>query len=255
MQASASARWLLLAVSLPFVAACDSGSSSGSFTPAPVAAQPPAPEPNPPPPTPNPPPNPPPDPDPPPPPPPSPPPPSPSTDPPLASVAIDVSDNHQVGAVYWPDGDTSTGGAGQEVQGLRCGVMDETYHVHTHVSFFLNGQQLALPRSIGSVQTTPTSHCYYNVHTHDLSGKVHVEAPAPGLFTLGQLFAIWGQPLEAMNVAGNPGLPVVIYIVDGNAASRYEGDFAAIELKSKRGVVIQMGTTIAEIPRYTWFGP
>ena len=29
---------------------------------------------------------------------------------------------------------------------------------------------------------------------------------------------------------------------------------AAIELKSRRGIVIQMGTKIAEIPRYTWFG-
>jgi hypothetical protein len=173
----------------------------------------------------------------------------------LASTVIDVADNHQVGITYWPDGDTSTGGDGRKTQGLFCNAMVETYHVHTHVALFLNGQQLALPSSIGSVQVTPTDHCFYAVHTHDRSGKVHVEAPAPGLFTLGQLFGIWGQPLETMNVGGNPGLPVVIYIVDGKTVSRYQGDFAAIELASKRGIVIQIGTKIAEIPRYTWFGP
>ena len=256
MEATAAARWLLLAGWLFTVAACDSGSSSPAPTPAPVATPPPTPEPPPAPP--EPPPNPPPPQDPPPVPPPTPPPPPPpppgDTLPPLAKVAIDVADNHQVGSVYWPDGDTSTGGAGQPIQGLFCNAMVETYHVHAHVSFFLNGQQLALPRSIGSVQVNPTDHCYYPIHTHDLSGKVHVEAPAPGLFTLGQLFAIWGQPLETMNVGGNPGLPVVIYIVDGTTASRYQGDFAAVELKSRRGIVIQMGTTIPEIPRYTWFG-
>ncbi|HEY3519231.1 MAG TPA: hypothetical protein VGL98_19420 [Gammaproteobacteria bacterium] len=50
-------------------------------------------------------------------------------------------------------------------------------------------------------------------------------------------------------------MPVVIYLADGATASRYQGDFAAIELKSRRGIVIQIGTTIAAIPRYTWFGP
>ena len=175
--------------------------------------------------------------------------------PPLATVVVDVADNHQVGTTSWADGDTSTGGAGQPIQGIFCNAMVETYHVHTHVSLFLNGQQLALPSSIGSANPTPTDHCYYAIHTHDRSGKVHVEAPAPGLFTLGQLFAIWGQPLGPTNVGGNPGVPVVIYLVDGSTASRYDGDFAAIELKSRRGIVIQMGTTIAEIPRYTWFGP
>jgi len=135
--------------------------------------------------------------------------------------------------------------------------MVETYHVHAHVSFFLNGTQLAMPDGIGNVSPRPGTDCYYPLHTHDHTGRVHVEAEVEGLFTLGQFFAIWGQPLEPMNVAGHPGIPVVIYIVapDGKSASRYEGDFHAIELASRSGIVIQIGTTIAEIPRYTWYGP
>lgn len=83
---------------------------------------------------------------------------------------------------------------------------------------------------------------------------VHVEGPAPGTFTLGQFFAIWGEPLSYSDVAGNPGIPVVVYVTDNNVATQYTGDLAAIELISHREITIQLGTPIAEIPRYTWVG-
>ena len=238
MQAVAIACRVLLVLGIGFATACDSSSSSPAPAQPPVASPPPPP----------------------PPPPDPPPPPSPPDDtiPPLARNVIDVADNHQVGSVYWPDGNTSTGGYGNRVMGLSCGDMVETYHVHTHLSFFLNGDQLALPRRVGDVEPRPGSSCYYPLHTHDMSGKIHVEAAAPAVFTLGQFFAIWGQPLEPTNMAGHTGPPVVIYIVDvtaaGTTVSRYEGDFHAIELASRRGIVVQIGTTIAEIPRYTWYG-
>ena len=167
----------------------------------------------------------------------------------------------QVGSVHWADGNTSTGGYGNRVMGLSCGYMVETYHVHTHLTFFLDGDQLALPRKIGYVEPRPGSDCYYPLHTHDMTGKIHVEATAPAVFTLGQFFAIWGQPLEPTNMAGYTDLPVVIYIVDvmedgrTRTASRYEGDFHAIELKSRRGIVVQIGSKIAEIPTYNWYTP
>jgi hypothetical protein len=268
MQAAAIACRVLLVLGIGLATACDSGSSSPAPAQPPVASPPPQapqpPPPDPPPPPPQQPPNPPPsDPPPPPPPDPPPPPPPPPDDaiPPLARNVINVADNHQVGTVYWPDGNTSTGGYGNRVMGLSCGDMVETYHVHTHLSFFLNGDQLALPRRVGDVEPRPGSSCYYPLHTHDMSGKIHVEAAAPAAFTLGQFFAIWGQPLEPTNLAGHTGLPVVIYIVDvmddgrTRTASRYEGDFHAIELKSRRGIVVQIGTKIAEIPTYTWYAP
>ena len=135
--------------------------------------------------------------------------------------------------------------------------MDLTFHAHFHVAFFLNADQLAVPQSIGSVEPRPGSHCYYAIHTHERSGKIHLEAPAQGVFTLGQMFRIWGQPLERTNVAGFAGLPVVVYIVEANAttATKYEGDLKTIELTSHRGIVFQIGTEIPEIPRYRWYGP
>jgi hypothetical protein len=124
--------------------------------------------------------------------------------------------------------------------------------VHSHLSIYLNGEALAIPALIGIVDTSPTAHCDYLVHTHDRTGIIHVEAPAPALFTLGQFFSIWGQPLSLTDVAGNPGLPVTVYITDNNVTSQYTGDPVAIELTAHREITIQIGTPITEIPSYTW---
>jgi hypothetical protein len=173
--------------------------------------------------------------------------------PPQAATAINLNDNHTVGVAHWGEGNTGDGGQGQTVAGLDCEPsMDETYHVHTHVSIYMNGEALAVPAEIGIVETSATAHCYYNIHTHDLSGKIHVEAPAPGVFTLGQLFAIWGQPLETTNVGGITGMPIVVYVTDNGIVTKETGDWHNIELKSHREVTIQIGTAITEIPNFTW---
>ena len=109
-----------------------------------------------------------------------------------------------------------------------------------------------MPSQIGIVQLSATSHCNYTTHTHNRTGIIHVEAPAAGTFTLGQFFAIWGQPLGFDNVAGYPGLPVVVYITDNGVVTPYTGDLSSIELLSHREITIQIGTAISEIPNYTW---
>jgi hypothetical protein len=157
---------------------------------------------------------------------------------------------------HWSAGDTSDGGQGQDVMGLSCANMVENYHVHMHLSIILNGDALAVPSHIGIVEKSATSECFYNLHTHEESGKIHIEAPAPGVFTLGQLFAVWGQPLSRDNIAGMPGLPVRVYVVENGAtaATEYTGDLAALELQSHRDVTLQVGTPITSIPTFTWIG-
>ena len=172
--------------------------------------------------------------------------------PPLGA-AVDLNDNHMVGVAHWGEGDSGDGGQGQPVSGIECAPsMDETYHVHTHLSVFLNGEALAIPTHLGIVQTGASTTCYYNIHTHDQSGKIHVEAPAAALFTLGQLFAIWGQPLDTTNVGGITGMPIVVYVTDAGVVKKETGDWHSIELKSHREVTIQIGTAITAIPNFTW---
>lgn len=106
------------------------------------------------------------------------------------------------------DGDASGGGNGQTVDGMPClASLNETYHIHVFIGLIVNGRQVALPDGAGmdnpgadSGGVTNAASCFYYLHTHDAAGIVHVESPSTAsrttaLHTLGQFFAIWGQPL------------------------------------------------------------
>src|SRR6185436_14924455 len=189
-------------------------------------------------------------------PPPAPPPPPPPATPPLSPVPIDISDNPPVGTPHWPNGDTADGAHGEPMDSSECYPGNDppsTYHVHTHLSIFLDNVQLQLPSVIGMITKPDGTKCVYSLHMHDHSGKIHVEGPAPALFTLGQFFAIWGQPLEPGNIAGLTGKPVVIYVTDDNGVVTIaSGDWHDIEQISHREITIQVGTPIDQIPNYTW---
>jgi hypothetical protein len=89
------------------------------------------------------------------------------------------------------------------------------------------------------------------MHTHDGSGVMHIETNVPKVFTLGQFFALWGQPLSATAVAGLPGAPA-FYIIDKEKVKRYTGDPAAITLNAHREIVIVTGTPPVQVPRWDW---
>lgn len=181
-------------------------------------------------------------------------PPSAPSSPPRAA-AIALPESGSIGTAQWPEGNSASGGQGAPVAGLECGLMATDYHVHTHLSIFLNGTMLQVPAHAGIVPATATrGECTYPLHTHDATGKIHVESPVPMRFTLGQFFAIWGQPLSNTNVGGLTGLPVVVYIADGTSVTRYTGDPGEIELTSHREITIQVGSPISSIPNYTWAG-
>lgn len=112
------------------------------------------------------------------------------------------------------DGDTSSGGQGQTVDGMPCAsTMPNAYHVHSFVGIIINGRQLALPDGIGMKNPgadgtyagipnwTEYASCYYYIHTHDASGVFHVESPqsaslSSSIYTLGNAFDMWGMALS-----------------------------------------------------------
>ncbi len=152
---------------------------------------------------------------------------------------------------YWPDGDTATGGAGADVDGLTCSPnMSVIFHVHAHLAIVYNGQWLMLPQHIG----LPSS-CDYEMHTHDHTGIIHIEAPNLKTYTLGQFFDIWGEPLTNANVAGLTG-NIVAYINDNGEARRYMGDLRSIQLISHRDITLQIGTpAVTSLATYSWYEP
>ena len=82
---------------------------------------------------------------------------------------------------------------------------------------------------------------------------VHIEAAAPRKFTLGQLFALWNQPLGVDGVAGL-GAPLRFYVIGNDKLTRYTGDPAALELVAHGEIVIVSGNPPAVLPKYRWPG-
>jgi hypothetical protein len=114
-------------------------------------------------------------------------------------------------------------------------------HVHSHLSIFVNGEQIRIPKLVGAAASAGGG-CLYWIHTHDETGVIHVEspqlqAPGGGPFTLGMFFDIWGRPLTRTNVADLKG-PVTAYV----NGTRYDGDLRSIPLVSHQQIVIDIGT-------------
>ncbi|MFC4931936.1 hypothetical protein [Massilia sp. GCM10023247] len=130
------------------------------------------------------------------------------------------------------------------VGGVGC-LINENYHIHTLVSIYRDGVRQGLPDNVGR------SGCAYELHTHDVTGVVHIETDVRKTFTLGQFFALWSQPLGAGGTAGLAG-PVRFYLIDNEKLTPFMGDPAQIELTAHREIVIISGSAPAVLPKYRW---
>jgi hypothetical protein len=120
----------------------------------------------------------------------------------------------------------STTASGGTIDGISCHSEAKEvvkFHIHAHVVIYVNGQQRRLPAGIGITKPMLVQRssagtfldvglydCLYWIHTHVNDGIVHIEAPAHGVFTLGQFFDIWRQPLGPQR-AGPASGPVVVF--------------------------------------------
>jgi hypothetical protein len=133
------------------------------------------------------------------------------------------------------------------VDGVGCAAT-ETYHVHALLTVYRNGVRLGLPDSIGR-----GSGCNYEMHTHDASGVIHIEADTPKTFTLGQFLSLWGQDAGTASALGLPG-PIRYYVVQDERITPVATDPATIVLDGYKEIVIISGTPPATLPRYDWRG-
>lgn len=145
---------------------------------------------------------------------------------------------------YWP----VWYGTGKPVDGVNC-LVNGNYHKHALLSIYSNGKRLGLPDGIGRVHAG----CYhaYEMHVHDVTGIIHIEADVPKQFKLGQWFALWQQTLSRDSVAGLAG-PVRFYIIENGTIARYDGDPTLIDLLPHREVLIVTGTPLTVVPKYQW---
>jgi hypothetical protein len=151
-----------------------------------------------------------------------------------------------------------TAATGLPVDGVQCNAVEQVaYHIHTHLTVYVDGKLRPIPAGIGLVepiaQQTPdgpfdgASRCYYWLHVHAQDGVIHIESPTTTTYTLGQFFAIWNQPLSASQVGPSEGKLTVF--VDG---TRYSGNPAGIPLRSHEDIQIDVGAPTVVAQRVDW---
>jgi hypothetical protein len=134
-----------------------------------------------------------------------------------------------------PAGTVSLG----EVAGLRAlNTEGEVLHFHPHLDVLVDGKPVAVPAEIG---IDAAGGKISELHTHDASGVLHVEAPDNAhRYVLGQLFAEWNVRLDATHLGGltaGGGNTLTAY-VGGKQAT---GDPKQIELLPHREIALVFG--------------
>lgn len=159
-----------------------------------------------------------------------------------------------VGQAVYPIGNSPQGGAGQSISGVSC-IVSAGSHVHAQLSLFVRGEQISIPAGVGIVNPIVVNgyvnfdrnKCFYEIHTHDATGIIHIHPNAGhnGPLTLGQLFDVWGRTLSRDDVAGNAGS--VIAFVDQQL---YNGELGSIVLSDHTQVTLEVGNPVVKPPTY-----
>ena len=146
------------------------------------------------------------------------------------------------------------------VDGISCGPTEQlAYHIHAHLAVYVNGGARALPAGIGipGSITVLTSEgpvaaggqCIYWLHTHAPDGVIHVESPTQRVYTLGNFFDEWHQPLSARQVGGASG-PVTA-IVDGKP---WKASPRMIRLVPHAVIQLDVGAPVVAFQPMSWAG-
>jgi len=142
---------------------------------------------------------------------------------------------------------TTSSATGGKVDGISCQTTEQViFHIHAHLTIFVNGSPRQVPAAIGipgpQPQTTPTGtfigggRCFYWLHTHAADGIIHIESPVQRTYTLGQFFDEWGQPLGPDQVGPVTGHVVAIY--NGQV---YLGNPRGIPLNAHAQIQLEVG--------------
>jgi hypothetical protein len=133
------------------------------------------------------------------------------------------------------------------VPNVPCGSAEVlTRHEHAHLTILIRGQIKTVPAFIG---IAARQICW--LHTHDTGGIVHIEAGDARTFTLGDLFAIWRQPLSQTVIDDDRA-------GDGESIQAtvnqqpYTGAPETIVLSNREDILLQIGPPFLTLQPYVW---
>jgi hypothetical protein len=111
-------------------------------------------------------------------------------------------------------------------------------HIHAHLYVVVNGKIYPVPALIGiNVQQRFIA----ELHTHDVTGIIHVESPTVRTFTLGEFFDVWGLRFTSRCLGGycaNGKKQVIVW----THGKRVSTDPRKIVLEPHLSIVVAYGT-------------
>lgn len=137
------------------------------------------------------------------------------------------------------------------VNGISCDSSEQlAYHIHAHLSIYINGQQVQVPQSIG---IPSDSSCFYWLHTHDTSGIIHIESPKTKTYALGDFFQVWHGRFPELQY------PAQLSQTDGWTVyvngKQYNGDINSVPLNAHALITLAYNSPgIKPDTTYNWQG-
>ena len=153
---------------------------------------------------------------------------------------------------------TGNAAKGAKVDGIRCQRSEQLiFHIHAHLTIFINGQARQVPAGVGIPGSSPKTSsqgvvasggtCLYWLHTHAPDGIIHIESPIHRIYTLGDFFDEWGQPLGPSVLGPDHGHVVAIY-----NGKLYEGNPRDIPLNAHAQIQLEVGKPLIAPETITW---
>ena len=161
-------------------------------------------------------------------------------------------------AAYVPPARGAAASGGARIGGLVCrGAGGGEHRVGAHVELFAHRRVVVVPAGIGMAPPlrahgayVRSARCSYAVRTREPTGLLELDlSTAPRPITVGDLFAIWGQPLSGTRLAGfraPPGTGVAAYL-DGRP---WRGDPRAMPLRRHAVIVLEIA---GHVPPHTGY--
>ena len=147
----------------------------------------------------------------------------------------------------------------QRIDGITCQAGESVlFHIHAHLTIFVDGTPRQVPAGIGiapplEVQETPLgafvarASCFMWLHTHSADGIIHTESPVTRIYTLGNFYDIWGQPLSRRQVG--PARGKVTAFFNGRM---FTGDPRRIPLLAHAQIQLDVGRPLIGPDRITF---